>query len=261
VLQKMEAAVFHHFMAKGRTSPALFGCVSLDRDEETDYVVKLKGGLDMGTSGLVFEAVAAELADYFGISHPHAAIVQIDTELANLIAALEPEKANLIRKSVGMNFGTKQLNNLIVWPVDRSPSAGQLQPASEIFAFDALIQNPDRQFSNPNLGTVGDRIFIYDHEMAFSFLLDIFRNPEPWRVSKQLFWSEHVFFNSLRRKPLDIGDFLGRLAELPGDFLDRLPEQLPMEWDFNALPDIKAHLNSLSANSDAFGEELMRRLA
>jgi hypothetical protein len=261
VLQNVEAAVFHHFMRSGRTSPALFGCVHRDRDEEADYVVKLKGGLDMGTGGLVFEAVAAELADYFGISHPEPAIVQINTELANLIATLEPERANLIRKSVGMNFATKQLKNLIVWPVDRSPSAGQSQAASEIFAFDALIQNPDRKFSNPNLGTVGDQIFVYDHELAFSFLLDIFLNSEPWMVSKQLFWSEHVFFNSLRRKPLDIGGFLGRLAELPEDFVDRLREQLPMEWDFNTLWKIKGHLNSLSANAEAFGEELMRRLA
>jgi hypothetical protein len=34
-----------------------------------------------------------------------------------------------------------------------------------------------------------------------------------------------------------------------------------MEWDFNTLWKIKGHLNSLSANAEAFGEELMRRLA
>ncbi len=71
------------------------------------------------------------------------------------------------------------------WPVDHSIPAAMWQTAVDIFAFDALIQNPDRRYSNPNLFTKGDRVYIYDHEMAFSSLLDVLPTPEPWLLSSQ----------------------------------------------------------------------------
>ena len=50
--------------------------------------------------------------------------------------------------------------------------------AVSIFALDALIDNPDRKFSpNPNLFSRGDTIFVFDHELAFSFMLDISPSP------------------------------------------------------------------------------------
>jgi hypothetical protein len=247
-------------MTSGRTSPAIFGCLPEDRDEEADYVVKLMGGIEEGAAGLVCEAVAAELADYFGISHPPAAIVGLDDELANLVAAQEPDKADLVRKSVGMNFGTKLLSNLVTWPVDRTPSASQLEAASEVFAFDALVQNPDRRFSNPNLGTVGERLFVFDHELAFSFRRDIFRDNEPWKVSRLRFWPEHVFFNVLRRRILPIEGFMERLAAFPPNMLDQIGEQLPDAWGRDLIQTIKDHLSAVSANAEEFREELIRSL-
>jgi hypothetical protein len=154
VLQKAEATVFHRFMTSGRTSPAVFGCVREGNDDEDDYVVKLAGGGETGLAGLLCEAVAAELADYFGIDHPQQALVELNEDLANLVASQERSKATLIGRSVGINFGAKLLTNMVTWPIDRKPSASQFERACEIFAFDALTQNPDRRFSNPNLGTV-----------------------------------------------------------------------------------------------------------
>ncbi len=52
--------------------------------------------------------------------------------------------------------------------------------AAHIFAFDALIQNPDRRYSNQNLLTRGNNIFVYDHELAFSFLEAILPLRHPW---------------------------------------------------------------------------------
>jgi hypothetical protein len=260
VLQKAEATVFHRFMRSGRTSPAIFGCTPGNRDEEADYVVKLRGGIEEGAAGLVCEVVAAELADYFGIGHPEAAIIGLDDELANLVAAQEPDKAELVRRSIGMNFGTKLLSSLVIWPVDRNPSASQLEAAAEVFAFDALIQNPDRRFSNPNVGTVGERVFIFDHELAFSFRRDIFRDNEPWKVSRLRFWPEHVFFNVLRRRALPIEGFMERLAAFPTNMIDQIGEQIPTAWGRDLIHTIKDHLSLVSANAEEFREELLRSL-
>lgn len=260
MLPTAAATVFHRFMATGRTSPALFGCTHTDCDEESDYVVKLKGGSHLNTPGLVCEAVAAKLAGYFGILHPAEALIELSMDLANLIAMQEPEKASLITNSTGMNFGTKALSNLITWPVGRTPSASQFESAAEIFAFDALIQNADRCFTNPNLGSVGDGIYIFDHELAFSFRLAIFPDPEPWRLANQPFWDQHVFFNELKHKVLPLDNFTDRLVSLPGDFVDELGDELPADWDRTALQPIKEHLNILSANALAFRDEVTRRL-
>jgi hypothetical protein len=243
-------------MTSGRTSPAVFGCVREGYDEEDDYVVKLAGGSETGLAGLLCEAVAAELADYFGIDHPQQALVELNGDLANLVASQEHNKAALMAQSVGVNFGTKLLTNMITWPVDRKLSASQFERACEIFAFDALTQNPDRRFSNPNLGTVGDQIYVFDHELAFSFRLDIFPNREPWRIISQPFWAEHVFFNALRHKPLALDGFTELLANLPQLLFDQLEEVLPPEWPLDLLPVIRNHLTSVSAHAEEFKEEL-----
>jgi hypothetical protein len=204
---------------------------------------------------------AAKLADYFGIPHPRQAFVQIEADLAQLIAEQEPSKADMIRRSVGVNFGSEMLNNLITWPIDRQPSVAQFQDACAIFAFDVLIQNPDRQFGRPNLGSVGERIFVFDHELAFSSQFELFRNPEPWLVAHDPFWTSHVFYNQLRHREVQLGDFIERLESFPVDFFHELANELPSSWDTPTIAFIEGHMQSMSAHSRDFSDELMRRLA
>jgi hypothetical protein len=59
--------------------------------------------------------------------------------------------------------------------------------ATDIFAFDALIQNVDRRVTNPNLLTVGSTFYVYDHETSFSFLQAILPPPQPWIVENEFF--------------------------------------------------------------------------
>jgi len=258
LLIKARATRFYRFMSTGRTSPALFGCTidSLDRGE--DFVVKLRGGVQ--AAGLVCEAIAASLADYFGIAHPEPALIEIEEALASAVAGQEPGKGDIIMNSVGVSFGTRMLSNLITWPVDRQLAASQMEAAAEIFAFDTLIQNPDRGFGNPNLGSVGDRLMIFDHELAFSFLFSITNPPSPWEVSRQAFWTEHVFFHALRHKPIDLDNFFTALSSLPADFVDSLASELPSDWPSDTLGRIGSHLTSIAQHAAEFRSELVRLL-
>lgn len=236
------------------------GCQQDGGDEEVDYVVKLKGSPQLGSAGLVCEMIASELAGWFGLSHPEAAIVEVNPVLAELIAVQEPARADMLRKSGGDNFGSRMLEDLVTWPVDRFPAASQLEQAAEIFAFDVLIQNPDRRFSNPNLATVGNRLYIYDHELAFSFRYDLLPNPRPWVVSGQAFWSQHTLFQGLRRRELELASFTERLVALPVNFAERLRDSLPASWDRDVLPGIDEHLTSLRDHAEEFVEEIRRIL-
>jgi hypothetical protein len=255
------ATIFNRFMSTGRTSPALLSCIHTERNEIDDYVVKLNGGCEFGTAQLVRELAAAELADYFGISHPQQFFVQLDAEMVDAMAMQVPDRAELCRRSAGLNFGTKLLIGLATWPVDRIPSASQFDPACEIFAFDVLIDNPDRNFNNPNLGTVGDQLFIYDHELAFASVFDIFPRPEPWRIADEQSWTRHVFFNQLRRKRLALEGFAEKLSTLPEDFFAEVSDSIPLEWDQSPLAAISERMNLISNHSDEFVDELQRRLA
>jgi len=101
--------------------------------------------------------------------------------------------------------------------------------ATEVFSFDSLVQNPDRRFNNPNLLTRGNEIFVLDHELAFSFLLDILASVEPWRLEGQRYLSDHVFYRALKSKVIDITGFTDTLAALPGPALDGILNDVPPE--------------------------------
>jgi len=84
---RITAVQFHRFMTSGRTSPPLCGCEDDLGNRVGDYVVKLRGGLDHGEDGLVRELVASRLASHFGIAVPEPALISMDVDFAELVAA------------------------------------------------------------------------------------------------------------------------------------------------------------------------------
>jgi hypothetical protein len=248
-------------MTNGRTSPVLLSCED-SHDGQQDFVVKLNGGMDSRTSGAVREVVGSSLASLLQIKCPEPALVYISEGMANVICELEPSKAPQIRGSVGWNFATRLMRNFSIWPVDRPISALQIYSAADIFAFDALIQNPDRTFRNPNLGLEGDVIKIFDHECAFSFLYSILPSEEPWSLSGESYYlSNHVFSRALRKKSINWGSFMHNLEGLNPSFFSSMREALPSGWDTSHLQRIESHLLAVRDHAGEFELELNRRLA
>jgi hypothetical protein len=159
------------------------------------------------------------LAGQLGLDRPTPSIVYIEADLANLIAEIHPDKAVIIHASVGNNFGSELMKEITIWPPDRMIPASMIDDAGSIFAFDSLIQNPDRRFDNPNLVVQGDKIRIFDHESAFSFLLEIFPSPRPWLLGTEIYLDDHVFYKGLRRKPIDLGSVYRCTQETIAGFL------------------------------------------
>lgn len=266
MVPRLIAAQFHRFMESGRTSPVLCSCEDHAGKPVGEVVVKLRGGLDSGNTGLLCELLASRLAGHFGLSVPEPALVEIDDDFVELVAALEgigteSKRAERLRKSVGLNFGSRLLSDMSTWPVDKAIPEAMWQTATDVFAFDSLVQNPDRRFNNPNLFTRGNDIFLFDHEMAFSFLLSVLTSDAPWQLDGENYLVDHVFYRGLKSKPIDLRGFTGSLAALPGPALDDILADVPPEWHNRDLVKAERHLLTVSGHAAEFAEQVRRRLA
>jgi HipA-like kinase len=165
------AATYHRKMSSGRTKPMLFSCEDQKGNPAGEFVVKLKGGVNNGVTGLTSELLSSLLAEFLGIAAPEPALIDLDSSLAEVLPERDAEEAEIIRKSAGVNFWTRlRTGGYRIWPVDMAIPIGLRQEAVDIFAFDALIQNPDRRYDNPNILWRDEEMFVIDHESAFSFI-------------------------------------------------------------------------------------------
>lgn len=223
-----------------------------------EYVVKLCGAI--GEAGLLNEIFAAALARHFGMAAPGPAVITIEPALVELIINTQASQAALLRGSIGLNFGTKALSGVSIWPVEKSLPDAMWQAAVDIFAFDALIQNPDRRFNNPNLFTQGDNLLVFDHEMAFSFLRAILPSESPWNLDHQQFLTNHVFYRKLKSRPIDLAGFTDSLRGVSDSLLDAIVADVPAEWNNGGIPKIERHLRTVRERAGEFAEAVRRIL-
>jgi len=259
MIQNLTAVQFTRFMASGRTSPALCGCEDESGMAAGEYVVKLRGSVQQ--RGLLNELVGCKLASHFGLSSPIPALIAIERELAELIASTDPSKADIVMGSVGLNFGTRVLIGFSTWPVDKQIPEAMRGAAIDIFAFDALTQNPDRMHGNPNLLTSGDTIMVFDHEIAFSFVRDILPSPKPWELDRQGYLINHVFYRQLKAQRVDLTRFTANLNALSEAVLEEVFADVPQEWNNGDGPKITQHLFAVREHAEEFADEVRRFLA
>jgi hypothetical protein len=246
------------FMSSGKTSPALCGCENENGEMVGEYVVKLKGAI--GDAGSLSEFVCSQLASYFHLTVPAPALVTMEDALIEQIALTVPDKSSLLASSVGINFGTKVVVGGATWPVDKGIPEILLKTAAEIFAFDALTQNPDRRYDNTNILTAGDSIVLIDHESSFSFLFVVFPSATPWLMGEQAYLANHVFFRVLKSKAIDLGEFTELLSGLSDEQIDRLVTEVPNQWKNEKWERIRLHLCAMREHCEEFAEEIRRFL-
>jgi hypothetical protein len=247
-------------MESGRTGPILCACTEEDGAQAGEFVVKLRQRVDIGVAGLLHEFLGSRLASHFGILVPEPVGVFVEPEFAMALTERDNNLAASLQASVGLNFGSRLLYPATSWPVNKSIPAAMWRDAVNIFAFDALIQNPDRRPENPNLLTQGDNIYVYDHETSFSFLLALLAAPEPWNIEGEAYLANHVFYKRLKSKEIDLADFEERLKALTVGVLAGIREELPEEWQHPDLERIEAHLTAVHDHAEDFREQVRRRL-
>ncbi|MEU3510656.1 HipA family kinase [Streptomyces longwoodensis] len=130
----------------------------VEADDSGTYVVKFTGA-GQGRKTLVAEVVCGELARRLGLRVPRLVTVELDP----LLGLGEPEQQvqDLLRSSSGTNLGMDFLSGALgydplAFPVD----AGE---AGRTVWFDALVNNVDRSWRNPNLLVHHGDLWLIDH--------------------------------------------------------------------------------------------------
>jgi hypothetical protein len=111
--------------------------------------------------------------------------------------------------------------------------------------------------------TDGNEIVIYDHELAFSFLMDLLPNPSPWKFREaDLEWIKvHCLLPKIKHKNYDFEEFIGRFNNLDEDFWTTAKGLIPPEWLTDQFDRIKQHFSAICNNKDAFILELKKLMS
>jgi hypothetical protein len=205
-------------LREGGSLPAI-----VDTDEPGQFVVKFRGA-GQGPRALVAEVIGHGIARLLGLPVPDAAVIELADGFG--MAEPNPEIQDLLRASVGTNFGLRYLSGAIGF--DPIADVGRIDAplASEIVWFDALITNVDRTARNPNILVCDGRPWLIDHGASLYF----HHLPGDWPArSGESFplVKEHVLLD----RAASIKDADVRLMERVTDRgLERVVAAIPDEW-------------------------------
>jgi hypothetical protein len=130
------------------------------------YVVKFKGA-GQGVKALIAELLAARLASALDLPVPRSAVIAIEAGFGN--GEPDPEIQDILRGSVGQNFGLAYLAGAAAFdPACDAESVGP-ELAADIVWFDAYITNVDRTARNTNMLLWRNGLWLIDHGASLYF--------------------------------------------------------------------------------------------
>jgi len=200
-------------LREGGSLPAI-----VEADNLGTYVMKFRGA-GQGPLALVAEIIAGELARRLGLRVPELVLAGLDPRIG--VSEPDPEIQDLLRASEGLNLGVDFLPGSFGF----DPLGWTAEPefASRVLWFDALVQNVDRTWRNPNLLVWHRNIWLIDHGAALYF-----HHNWPTADPKRPFdAAEHV----LRDRATALGDAHAALApQVTADLLAEVTALVPPEW-------------------------------
>lgn len=153
MLKEVTATRYITPLREGGSLPGL-----VEADDFGTYVLKFSGA-GQGRKTLVAEVVCGELARRLGLRVPRLVTVELDAELG--LGEPDQEVQSLLRSSGGTNLGMDFLSGALGF----DPLAFAVTPeeAGRIVWFDALVNNVDRSWRNPNLLMWRGEVWLVDH--------------------------------------------------------------------------------------------------
>ncbi len=217
----------------GRNGTCIVYCENEEGDE-MEFIVKLAAS-ECGIRGLVCEVIASQLALDLDLRTPAPALLEITPEFAASITDLSVLEA--MQKSIGWNFGTLKLPGQDSGPASFTPfwpsrllPAEWRQTAAEVYAFDGMIENPDRRQDNPNCLHNRNGLVMIDHDMAFSFLAGVLFWKPVWEGGDLSMLRQHLFHHHLRSAPRDFERLAGAMESITERQLRGYALSVPEDW-------------------------------
>ncbi|MFF7070121.1 DUF4996 domain-containing protein [Streptomyces pseudovenezuelae] len=152
----LKEAIATRYITPLREGGSLPGLV--EADDHGTYVIKFTGA-GQGRKTLVAEVVAGELARRLGFRVPRLLTLDLDPDLG--LGEPDERVQGLLKSSGGTNLGMDFLSGALgfdplAFPVSR-------EEAGRIVWFDALVNNVDRSWRNPNLLWWQREVWLIDH--------------------------------------------------------------------------------------------------
>ncbi|AVV43837.1 hypothetical protein PYK79_28375 [Streptomyces sp. ID05-04B] len=153
MLKEVTATRYITPLREGGSLPGL-----VEADDLGLYVMKFTGA-GQGRKTLVAEVVCGELARRLGLRAPRLVTVELDV----LLGLGEPDQQvqELLKSSGGTNLGMDFLSGALGF--DPLAFAVNAEEAGRIVWFDALVNNVDRSWRNPNLLMHRGDLWLVDH--------------------------------------------------------------------------------------------------
>ncbi len=218
----------------------------------------------MGPSAFFRELAVSKLASYLGLHTPEPVEIIITDELVSTCAG--KEFWQLVSQSVGSNFGTVFIERSYeAQPLFFKSKKQMIPKLAELYAFDAMADNADRNERKPNcLMDESNNIWLIDHELAFAFVHHLFgAPPDPINPSLNVL-KQHLAFPFLIHHVVNFEQFCARLEMLPPDFWDQVYSVVPMAWKSldtdEQLRKIKKHFEVLVASHHLLAQNLKSSL-
>jgi hypothetical protein len=229
----------------GTTSPMAIWGVDTETGERGRYVVKYKNQNRMSASASAFEYLGAWMAREIELNATEPVAINISEDFVSTLAGRNGFKA--ASQSLGLNFGSKYVAGVTqIPPTGFTLTKEQTEQAKQLFVLDLFMQNTDRGHVKPNVGLHQDKLFVYDHELAFSFLrmLPSFRNKTPWVLdpADSELYKKHFFYRYLKGQEEDFSEQVNELTKLNDDFWRCIDQHMPQEFKVHELTEIKDYL-------------------
>ena len=231
MLETLTPVRFDRRMKRGRTGPFLLECETAGGGL-TEVVAKFTSP-QLTVEGLFREAFCAMLATDLGLPVPSCYCVVLHADFVAAVASVHAAEGAVLAAAVPVGFGSAKLPpGFVAWMPGRSIPEAMLQVAAEIYAFDLLIQNPDRRPENPNLQAKGERFAIFDHEMALVTEGILFWRP-PWEAGALDALGApqgHILRPGLRGTAPDFARLIGAWEAIGDDRLAAYRAAIPPDW-------------------------------
>ena len=181
LIRRFTAVQFRRKMDRGLNLPFLVLGQPSEGGERSLIVVKSRAGYADRPDAMLKELFSLLLARELGLTCPEPVLVELQ-EGFDWSATDFPDRAELIRQSIGWNVGTIHLGNgWKPWIQGSAPRSIPNATLETAYAFDAMVQNSDRMPDNPNLLWRGEELALLDFDKAFGFLRIGENEPRPWR--------------------------------------------------------------------------------
>ncbi len=148
-------------LREGGSLPAV-----VETGDGRSFVVKFRGA-GQGPRALIAELLVADIARSLDLPVPEPAVIQLDDEFGR--AEPDPEIQDILRGSVGLNFGLAFLSGALGFDPATDAAAMSPERAADVVWLDAYLTNVDRTPRNPNLLLWHDGVWLIDHGAALFF--------------------------------------------------------------------------------------------